>query len=96
MSGFFLAVRLQQRAAGSGRPRAGSATMLRCVVSRVSSHHAFRLLDQHAAVLDPELRQCLVKSLMQMSSKKLVASVVLLPLCFKVCVCVCAVLCCGR
>lgn len=43
-----------------------------------------RLLDQHASVLDPELRQCLVKSLMIMSSKKIVTSHVLLPLCFKV------------
>ena len=41
------------------------------------------LLDTQAAVLESETRTSLVKALMSLSAKRLVPSVVLLPLCFK-------------
>ena len=41
------------------------------------------VLDTHATVLNPEMRMSLVKALMMLSSKKLVPSQQLLPLCFK-------------
>ena len=41
------------------------------------------MLETHASVLNPEMRMSLVKALMLLSSKKLVLSVVFLPLCFK-------------
>jgi protein SDA1 len=41
------------------------------------------VLDTHAAVLESETRTALVKALMALSAKRMVASVVLLPLCFK-------------